>query len=47
MYYNLWSFLLGISYIVHELGALGVAWKVQVTGSLQVDDSFTTSFLVQ
>ena len=32
-----------ISYIVHNLNALGVAQKIQVMGSLQVDDLFITS----
>ena len=26
--------------IVHDLGAIGVAWKIQVMDSLQIDDLF-------
>ena len=28
--------------IVRDLGVVGVAWKIQVIGSLQMDDFFTT-----
>ena len=41
MYGTLWAFLPNIFCIVCDLGTLGVAWNIQVTGSLQIDDLFT------
>ena len=36
------SILAYIFVIVYDLGALGIASKIQVMGSLQIDDLFTT-----
>ena len=30
-----------IFYILHDLDALGIAWKIQVTDTLQIDNLFT------
>ena len=43
---TLWVFFPNISCIVYDLGALKVARKIQVMGSLQVDDLFTTDLWV-
>ena len=37
----MWSIQTHITYISHDLGALEVSWKIQVMGSLQVNDLFT------
>ena len=36
------NILTNISCIVSDMGALGVARNIQIIGSLQVDDLFTT-----
>ena len=41
MYYTFKTFKFDISCIVHNLGILGVAQKIQVIGSMQVDELFT------
>ena len=35
-------FLLNISCIIYNLNALRIAWKIQVMGSLQINDLFIT-----
>ena len=38
MHYTYWAFGPDISYIIHDLDILGVAWKIQVIGFLQVNN---------
>ena len=45
MRYTLLAFWPNISYIIHDLGALGFAQKIQVIDSLQVDALFIVAFM--
>ena len=46
IHYTFSTFKLDISYIVYNLGVLGVTQKIQVIGSLKVDELFTTSLWI-